>query len=182
MTTTDKVQVGESTTGTSTSTTWKSSSPPPTEYGWACPRCGKINAPWKSQCDCAGGYWYPTWGFNWDYREPWWKQIYCNSDTFKVHPESTTWKAPSTMCGSDSSSTYKSDSVTTAWNANSAMDTGGSDYWNSCTRAWENGPKTDTNQLNNNSNSINNPWEHLFNLTEQFTQLQNEIDNLKEKK
>jgi hypothetical protein len=35
-----------------------------------------------------------------------------------VHPESTTWKAPSSVCGSDSS-TCTSDSVTTAWNANS---------------------------------------------------------------
>ena len=21
-------------------------------YGWVCPRCGKVNAPWKSECDC----------------------------------------------------------------------------------------------------------------------------------
>lgn len=21
-------------------------------YGWECPRCGRINAPWKSSCDC----------------------------------------------------------------------------------------------------------------------------------
>lgn len=137
MNTTDKVQVGDSTTGTSTSTTYTVNSKPPTEYGWACPRCGRINAPWKSQCDCAGGsYWYPTW-YPWDYKEPWWKQIYCDSDTFKVHPETTTWKAPSSTCGSDSS-TCKSDSITTAWNANSAMDAGGSDYWNPLTKAWEN--------------------------------------------
>jgi len=21
-------------------------------YGWLCPRCNKVNAPWKGQCDC----------------------------------------------------------------------------------------------------------------------------------
>ena len=142
-TTTDKVQVGDSTTGTSTSTTYKISSPPPTEYGWACPRCGRVNAPWKSTCDCPGGYYYPTW-YPWDYKEPWWKQVYCDSDTFKVHPETTTWKAPSSVCSSDSS-TCKANGVTTAWSSNSAMDTGGSDYWNSITRNWENVPHTLTN-------------------------------------
>ena len=101
MNTTDKVQVGESTTGTSTSTSYTINSKPPTEYGWACPRCGRINAPWKSQCDCLGGNWYPTW-YPWDYKEPWWKQVYCDSDTFKVHPETTTWKAPSSVCSSNS--------------------------------------------------------------------------------
>ena len=163
--TTDKVQVGESTTGTSTSTTYTINSKPPTEYGWACPRCGRINAPWKSQCDCAGNYYYPTWYTPWDYKEPWWKQVYCDSDTFKVHPETTTWKAPSSVCGSDSSSTYKSDSVTTAWSANSAMKTGGSDYWNSVTKNWENIPHTLTNAINN-----------------KMQELQSQINNLKETK
>lgn len=100
MNTTDKVQVGDSTTGTSTSTSYTINSKPPTEYGWACPRCGRINAPWKSQCDCLGGNWYPTW-YPWDYKEPWWKQVYCDSDTFKVHPETATWKAPSSVCSSN---------------------------------------------------------------------------------
>ena len=27
---------------------WKA----PIQQGWECPRCGKINAPWVSQCDC----------------------------------------------------------------------------------------------------------------------------------
>ena len=22
------------------------------QYGWVCPRCGKVNAPWKASCDC----------------------------------------------------------------------------------------------------------------------------------
>ena len=30
------------------------------EYGWECPRCGKINAPWKSQCDCTRNNWTIT--------------------------------------------------------------------------------------------------------------------------
>lgn len=25
----------------------------PTQQGWICPRCGKVLAPWMSQCDCA---------------------------------------------------------------------------------------------------------------------------------
>lgn len=143
MNTTDKVQVGDSTTGTSTSTSYTINSKPSTEYGWACPRCGRINAPWKSQCDCLGGNWYPTW-YPWDYKEPWWKQVYCDTDTFKVHPETTTWKAPSSICTSDSN-TCKVDGATTAWSASSAMKTGGSDYWNSVTRNWENVPHTLTN-------------------------------------
>jgi hypothetical protein len=24
--------------------------------GWVCPRCNKVNAPWKSQCDCVPTY------------------------------------------------------------------------------------------------------------------------------
>lgn len=149
MNTTDKIKVGESTTGTSTSTTYTINSKPPTEYGWACPRCGRINAPWKSQCDCAGNnYWYPTW----DYREPWWKQITCDSDTFKVHPESINWKAPSSVCTSDSN-TCKSDNITAynvkvnndIYTGNSGLNVGGSDYWNSVTKTWENVPHTLTN-------------------------------------
>ena len=142
MNTTDKVQVGDSTTGTSTSTSYTINSKPPTEYGWACPRCGRINAPWRSQCDCSGNYWYPSWEK--PYCDEWWKHVYCDSDTFKVHPETTTWKAPSSVCTSDSN-TCKVDGTTTAWNANSAMETGGSDYWNSVTRNWENVPHTLTN-------------------------------------
>ena len=143
MTTTDKVQVGDSTTGTSTSTSYTMNSKPSTEYGWACPRCGRINAPWKSQCDCSGNYYYPTW-YPWEYKEPWWKQVYCDSNTYKTYPETTTWKAPSSVCGTDST-TCKVDGTTTAWSANSAVNTGGSDYWNSVTKNWENVPHTLTN-------------------------------------
>jgi hypothetical protein len=32
---------------------------PPVQYieprkGWLCPRCDRVNAPWKEQCDCSG--------------------------------------------------------------------------------------------------------------------------------
>lgn len=25
---------------------------PPLQYGWVCPRCNKVHAPWKSSCEC----------------------------------------------------------------------------------------------------------------------------------
>lgn len=25
----------------------------PMAYGWTCPRCGRVNAPWVSQCNCS---------------------------------------------------------------------------------------------------------------------------------
>lgn len=59
------------TTTTSKSYILKSTTPPPTEYGWACPRCNRINAPWKSTCDC--GNWQLTCGNTTAAREDWWK-------------------------------------------------------------------------------------------------------------
>ena len=50
----DKVQIGDSTIGTSTSTTYTQ---PRAEQGWECPRCGRINAPWVRQCDCFRSNW-----------------------------------------------------------------------------------------------------------------------------
>ena len=137
-TTTNKVQTGKSTTGTSTSTSYTINSTPPTEYGWACPRCGRINAPWKSTCDCSGGYYYPTW-YPWDYREPWWKQVTCDSDTFKVHPETTTWKAPSSVCSSDSTTSVKSNPNSTIYTTATNPIVGGSDYWDNEKKEWTNG-------------------------------------------
>ena len=28
---------------------------PPQQYGWICPKCGKVYSPWTSQCFCCGG-------------------------------------------------------------------------------------------------------------------------------
>lgn len=92
MNTTDKVQVGDSTTGTSTGTTWRCPyTPSRAEQGWECPRCGRINAPWKSSCDCSRSNWTITTS-DWTYKPDWWKEITCNSDTFKVHPDSTVYQ------------------------------------------------------------------------------------------
>ena len=137
-TTTDKVQVGTSTTTTSTSTTVRT--PPPTEYGWVCPKCGRANAPWKSFCDCSGSGWQPTWDWwNKPYYDEWWKHVYCGSDTFKVHPESeptyttgtpsTTHKAPSSICYSDSATTAKSNPDSTIYTTADHITVGGSDYY-----------------------------------------------------
>lgn len=160
MKTTDKVQVGESTTGTSSSTTYRNT--PPTEYGWVCPRCSRVNAPWKSTCDCTRNHWYPTW--EWPSYDEWWKHVTCAPET--------TWKAPSSVCTSDSNHT-KSDNITAynikvdndTYSANSSLNVGGSDYYNSCTRAWENIPKTETNKIEI-----------------QIKELQNQLNNLKETK
>lgn len=122
--TTDKVQVGDSTTGTSTSTTWRCPyGPSKAEQGWECPRCGRINAPWKSQCDCGrNNYWTVT--SDWTYKPEWWKEVTCNPDTFKVHPDSTIYQ----VGGSDykegntyvnvpsTHSSNKVESNVTAWN------------------------------------------------------------------
>lgn len=35
--------------------------PPSTlNYGWICPKCGKVNAPHRDFCDCSGGSYYPN--------------------------------------------------------------------------------------------------------------------------
>ena len=173
--TSDKVQLGDSTTGTSTSTTYTTNSKPPTEYGWACPRCNRINAPWVRQCDCGGNnYWYPSWEK--PYYDEWWKQITCDSDTFKVHQETTTWKAPSSTCGSDSATVAKSNPDITTYVTGHNSIVGGSDYWDEINKTYSNNPEV----INNSYTSVNSPWNQLFTLTEQYTKLQNEIDNLKE--
>ena len=163
--TTDKVQVGDSTTGTSTNTSYTISSRPQAERGWECPRCGRINAPWKSQCDCAGNQYYPTW-YPWEYKEPWWKQIYCDADTFKVHPETTTWKAPSSVCHSDSNTAVKSDPNSTIYTTATNQVVGGSDYWDEVAHTWTNippnyGNATYINNLRNTLNSKENKYNAL---------------------
>lgn len=171
--TTDKVQVGDSTTGTSTSTnyTWKYYPDYNSEKGWECPRCKRINAPWVRQCDCNGNNWTIT--SDWTYKPEWWKEVTCSPDTFRIHPESgPIWKAPSSVCTSDSN-TCKSDNITAynvkvdndIYTGNSGLNTGGSDYWNSITKTWENIPSCVTNAINN-----------------KMQELQSQINNLKETK
>ena len=71
-TTADKVQVGDSTAGTTTSTnyTWTYNPSNSAEKGWECPRCGRINAPWVRQCDCSRGNIDITWAHPYEY--DWW--------------------------------------------------------------------------------------------------------------
>ena len=91
--TTDKVQVGDSTTGTSTSTTWRYPyTQPKAEQGWECPRCGRINAPWKSQCDCSGRYWTVTCGNGTGDNPDWWKDYITCSQGDSVMNSSVTYK------------------------------------------------------------------------------------------
>ena len=98
MNTTNKVQVGDPTIGTSTTTTsqWQTYTHPKAEQGWECPRCGRINAPWVRQCDCSRSNWTIT-SNDWTYKPEQWKEITCSgtssqvqldSDTFRIHPES----------------------------------------------------------------------------------------------
>ena len=128
MNTTDKVQVGESTTGTSTSTTasqWQTYNHSKAERGWECPRCGRINAPWVRQCDCSPSSTTISWDkITVNPCDDWWKhQITCDDNIFRIHPESITY----------------------ATNANQVV--GGSDYKDSATGNWVNVPKTYTNSV-----------------------------------
>ena len=126
MTLNDKVQVGDATTGTSTSTstTWHCPyTQPKAEQGWECPRCGRINAPWVSHCDCSRSNWTLT--SDWTDKPDWWKEVTCNSDTFKVHPDSTVYqvggsdyKAGDTYINVSGTQSNKVDPNTTAWSCN----------------------------------------------------------------
>ena len=131
MTTTDKVQVGDSTIGTSTSTNYWTNPSYQSEKGWECPRCKRINAPWVRQCDCSGNNWTIT--SDWTYKPDWWKEVTCqgtktvpDSDTFKVHPNSTIYQV------------------------------GGSDYWNPHTKTYENIPTHISNKIE--PNSVTTAW------------------------
>ena len=121
----DKVQVGESTAGTSTSTNYTQTYHPcyQTEKGWECPRCRRINAPWVRQCDCSGNNWTVT--SDWIYKPDWWKEVTCNPDTFKVHPDSTIYQVGGSdykvngtyvNVGRTQSNKINPNSITTMWN------------------------------------------------------------------
>ena len=125
MNTTDKVQVGDSTAGTSTSTTWRCPyMPSKAEQGWECPRCGRINAPWKSQCDCSGNNWTVT--SDWVYkpsRPDWWKDyVYCQQgDNITSNPNiyqvgGSDYKEGNTYVNVGGTQSNKVDPNVTAWN------------------------------------------------------------------
>ena len=121
MKTTDKVQVGNSTTSTGTSTTTSQWQTYKAEKGWECPRCGRINAPWVRQCDCSPST-------SWDKItinpcDNWWKdQITCDDNMFRIHPETITYT-----------------------NVNQVV--GGSDYKDPVTGDWVNVPKNHINSV-----------------------------------
>ena len=99
------------------------------EKGWECPRCGSINAPWVRQCNCTRNTWTITCGDT--STEDWRKQITCDSDTFKIHPESITFTANS-MKDPD-----LQDFV------------GGSDFWDADTNTWVNVRSSSSNIKDN---------------------------------
>jgi hypothetical protein len=43
------------------------------KYGWVCPKCGKVNAPWISSCDCNTQY-------QWTWTEPYPPTVWTDSD------------------------------------------------------------------------------------------------------
>ena len=169
----DKVNTSESTAGTSTSTTtasqWQTYRCPSAQQGWECPRCGRINAPWVSHCDCGRSYWTITSSPDWTYRPDWWKEVTCNPDT--------QWKVPSSFCSTDSSKRDPNVS-TTVWSSTMQPIEGGSDYWDEVNKIWTNTP-----DVSNSTTSENSPWNKYYTLTSQkIDDLQFQINNLKETK
>jgi len=42
----------------------------PNHTGWICPRCGKVNAPWVSQCTCKSNWYKPLPYYPWEFDGP----------------------------------------------------------------------------------------------------------------
>ena len=92
------------------------------QYGWECPRCHTINAPWASKCSCTEN----------------------NNNTYRITttPNLDQWAAinnSKTNRDTNGATTY---SITMD---RSDMVVGGSDFYNTVTRNWENVPHTLTN-------------------------------------
>ena len=118
---TSSTTTGTSTTGKTTCSGWNITYSTP-QQGWECPRCGRINAPWMSQCCCGRGYWYPTWTSDHVYvgdKPEWWKEVTCHDDNIMNNP--TTYQV------------------------------GGSDYWNPKTATWSNVASSDSSNANPNT-------------------------------
>ena len=124
--TSDKVQMAENTTGTTTSTTYTLGNRSyQAEKGWECPRCGRINAPWVRQCDCPIQNWTITTYGSYPKQDDWATRVTCgDTDTFKIHPESIT---------------YKSDE--------NHFVVGGSDFWDDDKHQWVNVPSVSPNYV-----------------------------------
>ena len=126
MNTTDKIQVSDSTAGTSTSTTasqWQTYNDYKAERGWECPRCGRINAPWVRQCDCSRSNWTIT--PDWTYKPDQWKTyVTCqqeddvtnNPNIYQVGGSDYKVNGTYVNVGGTQSNKVNPNSVTTAWN------------------------------------------------------------------
>ena len=122
---------------TTTSTSTKDYSPKHGrhDYGWECPKCGKVWAPWIACCNC-GQNWTITCDdlvYRPNYDPEWWKtyvtckgtstQVQVDSDTIKIHPESTVYqvggsdyKEKDTYVNVSGTQSNKVDPNITAWN------------------------------------------------------------------
>lgn len=129
-------------TATSNSSITYSNSKPSIEQGWECPRCGRINAPWVRQCDCSRNDWTIAISKDGTYKPEQWKDITCNPDTFRIHPEDgPIWK-------SDSATVSKSNpDITYTYITNPNSIAGGSDYWDPISHTYRNTLKDNLNNI-----------------------------------
>lgn len=104
MTLNNKVQAGDPTISTSTTTTsqWQTYTHPKAEQGWECPRCGRINAPWVRQCNCSRNNWTVTWTSDHVNFDPDWEKVTCadnvlnNPNTYSTTVGGSDYYNPST--------------------------------------------------------------------------------------
>ena len=136
MTTTDKVYTGDSTTSGS-SYTWTYNPSRQAEKGWECPRCGRINAPWISHCDCSRDTWtIDCTAGNTSAQPQWWKSapvikgssnlkvtldaeadnVLNNPVTYTHVGDTFTCNTPQSYTTSSATTQQNPNSVTTAWN------------------------------------------------------------------
>ena len=81
--------------GTTTTTTTvpigQSCSSPQIQYGWKCPICGAVMAPWQSVCINCSGINKPYVGIG-DFYPTWWNNVTCEVAT--TSPQGTTYSTP----------------------------------------------------------------------------------------